>query len=177
MTAAREHKIRTQQRRMLRWMLGARRIPNPEPIASSSEHSSDTSSNTESEPDPIEDEEADMDQETWIEFLRRTTYIAEDCLNRLGLDDWVIAQRRRKWRWAGHLARRDDERWSTKLLSWRPQEGRRCVGHPKMRWSDVFNLFFVWRDTAAPRGGDWQQLAQDRELWKSLEDEFVSRSW
>ena len=120
LTASCESKIKTTQRRMLRWMLGAgRRKLEPE------------QEEPEDEPEPLEEEcEQDMSHETWIECIVRTTGIVEGHLNRTGLDDWVTAARRKYWRWAGHIARRSDGRWATKLLTWQPEHGRRKRGHP-----------------------------------------------
>jgi hypothetical protein len=60
--------------------------------------------------------------ETWTDWLRRRTRIAEDTLKALRLDDWVQAQRRRKWQTAGHQVRREDGRWAstpgTYVLDW-----------------------------------------------------------
>ncbi|KAI8433669.1 hypothetical protein MSG28_015667 [Choristoneura fumiferana] len=33
-----------------------------------------------------------------------------------------------KWQWAGHIARRTDNRWGREVLEWRPRTGRRTVG-------------------------------------------------
>ncbi|KAI8427201.1 hypothetical protein MSG28_014804 [Choristoneura fumiferana] len=41
-----------------------------------------------------------------------------------------------KWQWAGHIARRTDNRWGRKVLEWRPRTGRRSVGRPPTRWTD-----------------------------------------
>eukprot|EP00973_Karenia_brevis_P083001 11508050-Karenia_brevis.AAC.1 len=70
--------------------------------------------------------------------------MVEECQQKLGLDDWVTAARRRKWRWAGHVARRSDGRWSTSLVSWVPENGHRRRGHPRKRWSDDLKAFFIW---------------------------------
>ncbi|KAI8429904.1 hypothetical protein MSG28_000382 [Choristoneura fumiferana] len=40
------------------------------------------------------------------------------------------------WQWAGHIARRTDNRWGRKVLEWRPRTGRRSVGRPPTRWTD-----------------------------------------
>ena len=90
LTSDREHKIRTTQRRMLRWMLGAgRRKLEPE------------QNELADEPEPLEAEcEQHMSHETWIDWMIRTTGIVVEQLSRTGLDDWVTAARRKNWRWA-----------------------------------------------------------------------------
>ena len=67
----------------------------------------------------------DEKEETWVEWIHRATNIAEDSLRKAGLDDWVVGQRRKYFRWAGHVTRRVDRRWSTRLLDWRPVEGEK----------------------------------------------------
>ena len=116
-----------------------------------------------------------MSHETWIEWIVRTAGIVEGHLNRTGLDDWVTAARRKYWRWAGHIARRSDGRWATKLLTWQPEHGRRKRGHPLNRWSDDLDAFFS--RSAAFDKGSWLHVAQDRCIWESLEDEFVTNEW
>ncbi|CAH2219204.1 jg22423 [Pararge aegeria aegeria] len=51
-----------------------------------------------------------------------------------------------KWKWAGHIARRTDVRWGSKVLEWRPRTGKRSVGRPPTRWTNdikrhTFNLW------------------------------------
>ncbi|CAH2263450.1 jg13909 [Pararge aegeria aegeria] len=41
-----------------------------------------------------------------------------------------------KWQWAGHIVRRKDGRWGTKVLEWQPRTGKRSVGRPKTSWRD-----------------------------------------
>ena len=122
-TAARERKIRTTQRRMIRWILGAERKKVD------LEENEGDDSDSELEPDN-DDDSKEMDHETWVEWIVRTTGIVEGQLGKAGLDDWCTAVRRKKWRWAGHLARRDDGRWSTRRLDWQPLKGQRKRGRP-----------------------------------------------
>ena len=110
---------------MLRWMFGARYWQTPVRTDAGSSDSEDYP-----EPENTDADEDDM-EESWVEWMKRTTgALKED------IDEWVAAQRRRKWRWAGHTARRDDGRWSTKILDWLPENGRRKVGHPVKKWTD-----------------------------------------
>ena len=45
-----------------------------------------------------------------------------------------------KWTWAGHVARRDENRWTTKLTTWEPRGQypghTRNRGRQKTRWRD-----------------------------------------
>ena len=85
-----------------------------------------------------------------------------------GVADWVSEQRRRKWRWAGHVTRMCDRRWTKLLLDWIPT-GRRRVGRPTMRWEDTLEEY-------AKRqldGQNWTTVAKTREMWRQLEDGFV----
>ena len=67
-----------------------------------------------------EDTEEEDDDETWIQYLIRATGIAEQAAQKAGVKDWVREQRRRKWHWAGHVARRWDGKCSHTLLEWQP---------------------------------------------------------
>jgi hypothetical protein len=167
-TAERERKIRTAQRRMLRWILGSGR----KPLAPS--ENDDSEDDDISEPEEIECE-ADMTQESWLDWIRRTTKVAEEHLHKSGLDDWVTAVRRKKWRWAGHLARRSDGRWDRRLLTWSPLEGRQNRGRPCKRWSSDLDAFF--QKKAGYARNAWIDVAQDRAIWQMLEDEFIAESW
>ena len=138
-------------------------MPRPPVVEESSGSSqSDTvssSSETGPEPDEIEGD-GDASQEAWIDWIRRTTHVAEEHFTRAGLEDWVAAVKRKHWKWAGHLARRTDGRWSSKLLEWIPV-GRRSRGHPCKRWSDDLDIYFDKKD-GSPRGC-WFHVAQHRE--------------
>ena len=162
---------------MLRWILGSGRkaiLQTDTVDDSSSSLTSKSSSDEEPEPEDVEDE-GSIELETWLDWFRRTTRTAEGFLRKCGLDDWVITQRRGKWRWAGHLARRTDFRWNTRLLDFVPAEGCRQRGHPCKRWSSDLEAFFSANGCSDK--GFWKHVAQSRETWASLEDEFANRSW
>ena len=80
------------------------------------------SSDEDEEPEPAEEDEEEVSKEgsveleNWIDYIKQTVGIAENCLPRARLEDWAAGQRRRKWRWAGHAARRLDGQWSNKVL-------------------------------------------------------------
>ena len=94
MTAARERRVRGTQRRMLRWMLGSfwRKQTNAAKQEEQEEgSSSSTGENSEDESaaaGEIENEENEENAgESWVEWIRRTTHLAEDYVRQLGLED------------------------------------------------------------------------------------------
>lgn len=59
----------------------------------------------------------------------------------------------RRWKWAGHIARRTDNRWTEAVTSWWPRElGKRRRGAQKKRWKDDFKR----------RSKKWWRDARDR---------------
>jgi len=70
----------------------------------------------------------------------------------------------RRMRWAGHVARMDEEREVYRLLVGK-LEGRRPLGRPRHRWVDNIRM-----DLQEVGCGfmDWIGLAQDRDRWRML---------
>ena len=44
---------------------------------------------------------------------------------------WITSK---KWQWAGHIARRKDNRWTVEILNWIPRDQKRPRSRPKKRW-------------------------------------------
>ena len=72
-----------------------------------------------------------------------------------------------KWRWAGHLSRSQDNRWTKKLTEWQPRNGKRRRGRQKRRWRDDITTY---TNTAT-----WTRMAGDRRKWKLLEEGFTQQ--
>ena len=89
---------------------------------------------------------------------------------RFAVRDWVKEHYKLKFRLAGHIARRIDDRWSTKLLTFVPESGRRGRGRPLGRWEDSINQFF--QHGCALQTGDWKELVSGRQVWAQLVDDF-----
>ncbi|KAK6734203.1 hypothetical protein RB195_017778 [Necator americanus] len=75
-----------------------------------------------------------------------------------------------KIKWAEHVMRFDDNRWTT-AVSWRiPRDIKRTAARPPTRWSDLFAKFFKEKYDAlrVPREKTchWATLARDRDKWK-----------
>ena len=85
MTRTRERLIRTTQRRMLRQILGTRRNMVGGQL------------------------------EEWVDWIIRATEVAEQAMRAFEVPDWVDEVQKRRFRWAGHVARRNDGRWTREV--------------------------------------------------------------
>ncbi|KAL1447418.1 hypothetical protein WDU94_003530 [Cyamophila willieti] len=79
--------------------------------------------------------------------------------------DVIERVKRLKWRWAGHVLRRTDRRWTTNILNWNPVK-KRARGRPRLRWRDEIKKV---------AGEDWRKVAEDRFVWKNLEETFIQQ--
>ena len=68
-----------------------------------------------------------------------------------------------RMRWEGHVARMGEGRGVYRVLVGKP-EGMRPLGRPRRRWED--NIKMDLRKVGG--GGDWMELAQDRDRWQAL---------
>ncbi|CAH2259080.1 jg17259 [Pararge aegeria aegeria] len=92
----------------------------------------------------------------------------EEIRRRTRVTDILVAQRvaKLKWKWAGHIARRTDGRWGSKVLEWRPRTGKRSVGRPPIRWTD---------DIKRVAGSRWKQAEPDSGFRNSLQKTYVQQ--
>ena len=109
-------------------------------------------------------------KETWVDWVKRATHLAEKSAGSSGVECWVVGQKRRTFRWAGHVARLTDKRWTYQALLWQPASGKRAVGRPTKRWTD--QLECVWNYMPGILNEDWKIIALERSTWKSAEDLF-----
>eukprot|EP00973_Karenia_brevis_P010521 1427247-Karenia_brevis.AAC.1 len=81
----------------------SRKMQDANSVSSSSSTSSSSSSSCPTSAKDLEDKvELEDNLESWLDWLRRATGIAEGLASKHGVSDWVEEQRRRKWRLAGH---------------------------------------------------------------------------
>ena len=113
-----------------------------------------------------------LTHENWVDWIQRATRDAEDAMLKFCMSDWVDEVCRRKFGWAGHVCRRHDGRWSRQVLNWCPA-GLRVRGRPLMRWCDSITQFFDNVSAAMTEQIDWMALAEDRDAWSTMEEQFV----
>ena len=79
------------------------------------------------------------------------------------LNDILRVITKSKWKWAGHVARMNDNRWTIRSTEWQVREGKRSRGRPKRRWQD---------DIYKYQGASWTRIAKDRKIWKNLAEGY-----
>ncbi|KAK6730840.1 hypothetical protein RB195_007357 [Necator americanus] len=73
-----------------------------------------------------------------------------------------------KIRWAGHVMRFNDSRWTRAVSDWVPRDIKRTTGRPPTRWSDFFTKSFKENYDAlrVPRERR-NHAARDQDKWKN----------
>ena len=72
------------------------------------------------------------------------------CSEIIDIIEYTLKQ---KWKWAGHIARLNDNRWTKRCTEWQPRRGKRSRGRPSRRWQD---------DITEKEGTTWIREATDR---------------
>ena len=72
---------------------------------------------------------------------------------------------RMKWRWAGHIGRMSDNRWTHRCTFWDIQTTRR-IGRPRTEWDT---------DIVKYAGPDWRERCQDRRQWRVLAEGYIQQ--
>ncbi len=80
------------------------------------------------------------------------------------VEDILVTIKNKKWTWAGHVMRRRDNRWATRVTEWQPRNGRGSQGRQRVRWRYEIRAF---------AGPSWSSLTSDRERWRMLGKAFV----
>ena len=80
------------------------------------------------------------------------------------LPNIVRVVKSRRMRWAGHVARMEENRVVYRVFVGKP-EGKRPLERPRRRWED--NIKMDLQEVGGGRG-DWMELAQDRDRWRHL---------
>lgn len=82
------------------------------------------------------------------------------------ITDALIHSKLQKWKWAGHLARLPNDRWTKLITEWVPRNLKRRRGRQKLRWSDEIKKW---------NGINWIKNAQERHEWKKLGEAYVQK--
>ena len=109
-------------------------------------------------------------------MVQRATRVALHEMEKAHVSDWVEAAKKSTWTLAGHFSRRTDQRWSTSILDWEPEGGKRNVGKPPKPWRDDIEEYTASRaDALQPELAEpvyWRLLAEARDDWKPFVEGF-----
>ena len=126
-------------------------------------------------------------EEEYITWIKRATKVAENRARQCGVQCWLKSHLLEKWRWAGGIVAMGSERWAQRLTFWRDslwwstqQRGTsaydvrpmRRHGNHTMRWEDEIRRFCDQMGL-----GHWRDAAENRCIWESFEEMFVSALW
>ena len=210
---SREHErmIQSTQRKMLRLIIQTKRkykkiekqviepkeekgiVEKTENCSTDDESGDDQSSKSEDDVDSgvtfDEDSEKDIDtieieEEDWIDYIKRSTADALDKMERAKIRCWNKTHKKMKWKLALRIATSPSERWLKKAAEWNPETSSkymtsRSIGRPKKRWEDDINDFLkqIYGETKMEETREnkisWINAANDRKEWSRLEEKYT----
>ena len=88
----------------------------------------------------------------------------KDLLAECNQQDMATILMKRRWKWMGHVIRKDNSSHTKVALHWTP-EGKRKVGRPKITWrrtveGEMKSLGHTW--------GTVERMAKDRNQWRAF---------
>ena len=87
---------------------------------------------------------AEIEEEDWFDYIRRSTAEAIDKMEHAKIRCWNRTHRKMKWKLALRIATSPSERWIKKAAEWNPElssryRTNRAIGRPRKRWEDDIN--------------------------------------
>ena len=121
--------------------------------------------NFEKEIDTIEIEEED-----WIEYIKRSTANAFDRMERAKVRCWNRTHEKMKWKLALRSATSPSERWLKKAAEWNPElssryRTNRAIGGPRKRSEDDINDFLKQTLEEKKKDEPIQRKNQNNNIW------------
>ena len=89
----------------------------------------------------------------------------KELYQRTGQRDITMVITQRRWRWLGHVIRKDRDSITRTALRWTRDSGRRKRGRPRETWRRTIEAEMR---TAGKTWKELEKAAMDREQWKSL---------
>ena len=134
---------------------------------------------------------AEIEEEDWFDYIRRSTADAIDRMDHAKIRCWNKTHKKMKWKLASRIATSPSERWVKKAAEWNPEMSSkyrtsRMIGRPKKRWEDDINDFLEQnhdetkidetRERRIQNNNMWISIAIDRKEWTRLEEKYISQN-
>ena len=139
-----------------------------------------------------EDSEKDIDtieieEEDWIDYIRRSTADAIDKMEHARIRCWNKTHRKMKWKLALRIATSPSERGLKKAAEWNPELSSRyrtyrTISRPRKRWEDDINDFLKQNldgkeneeppERKSQNNNNWINIAKDWRKWDRLEGKY-----
>ena len=141
--------------------------------------------------DEYSDRELDtieIEEEDWIEYIKRSTADALDKMERAKIRCWNRTHKNMKWKLALRIATSPSETWFKKAAEWNPDlssryRTNRAIGRPRKRWKDDINDFLKQvleeKENEEPierrihNNNNWINIAKDWRKWARLEGKYT----
>ena len=137
------------------------------------------------------DEEMDattIEEEEWIDYIKRSTVDALDKMQRAKIRCWNRTHKKMKWKLALRIATSPCEKWLKKTAEWCPDlssryKTNRAIGRPRKRWEADINDFLKQvleeKENEDPierrnqTNKNWINIAKDWRRWALLEGKYT----
>ena len=137
------------------------------------------------------DEEMDtieIEEEDWIEYIKRSTVDALDKMERAKIRCWNRTHKKMKWKLALRIGTSPCERWLKKAAEWNPELStryriNRAIGRPRKGWEDDITEFLKQvleeKENEDPierrnqTNNNWINIAKDWRRWALLEGKYT----
>ena len=103
-------------------------------------------------------------ERTMLNLMFQDKIPCSEIKKRTKIIDIIEYTLKQKWRWAGHIARTKDNRWTKHCTEWQPRRGKRSRRRPSRGWQD---------DIARKEGTTWIRKATDRRQWKAFVESYI----
>ena len=130
----------------------------------------------------------EIEEEDWIDYIKRSTADALDKMEHAKIRCWNRTHK--KWKLALRIATSPSERWLKKAAEWNPElssryRTNRAIGRPRKRWEDDINDFL--KQTLEEKEKDepierkiqnnniWINTAKDWNEWARLEEKYTMK--
>ena len=127
----------------------------------------------------------EIEEEDWIDYIKRSIAEALDKMERAKIRCWNRTHKKMKWKLALRIATSPSERWLKKAAEWNPElssryRTNRAIGRPRKRWEDDINDFLKQNldekeneepiERKSQNNNIWINTAKDRKEWARLEE-------